>query len=67
MDRQAGAGEHAQHGRVVQQRRGGERGQPAPPGQRHQVLEQQRGDAAVVHVVGTAKATSALPAVPTGS
>ena len=44
---------HLQHGLVLGQHVGGrERADPAAPGQRDQVLEQQGGDTPVVHVVG---------------
>jgi hypothetical protein len=49
--RQAGRGEDGEHGRVLGQRHGRERVQLALPGDRHQVLEQQRADAPAVPVI----------------
>ena len=48
---QAGIREYPQHRRVLRQRLGGESLQVALPGQPDQVLEQQAGDAAAVHVI----------------
>ena len=50
-DRQARVGEDAEHARVLLQRLGGERLQLPGAGERDEVLEQQRGDAPVVHGV----------------
>ena len=52
LDRQAGVGEHLEHRGVLGQGLRGERGDLVSPGERDQVLEQQGGDAAVVHVIG---------------
>ena len=49
---QPGVAEHPQHGGVLRQRRGGEDPDPALPGQRDQVLEQQGGHAPAMHPVG---------------
>ncbi len=51
LHRQAGVGEDPLHRVVVRQRLGFERGQVVLPAGRHQVFEQERGDAAPVHVV----------------
>ena len=64
LHRQAGVGEHLQHGRVLGQRLGRERGDAAAPGQRHEVLEQQGRDALVVHMVGHGERDLGLPRVP---
>ena len=61
---QAGVGEHLEHGRVLGQGLGGELGDVAAPGQRDEVLEQQGGDALVVHVVGHGERDLGLPGVP---
>ena len=50
-----GVGEDLQHRRVIRQCLRGERRQLADPGQRNQVLKQQRGDAAAVHLVRDGK------------
>ena len=50
--RQARVREHPLHGHVLRQRLSRERGEVSLPGQRHQVLEQQGGHAAPVHLVG---------------
>jgi hypothetical protein len=49
---QPGVGEHLQHQRVFAQRLRGEGTDTLAAGQRDQVLEQQRADTAVVHVIG---------------
>ena len=49
---QPGVGEHPQHGRVLAQRVRGNGAAPAAAGHRDQVLQQQRADAAGMHVVG---------------
>ena len=52
LDGQPRASEHVLHRLVFRQGLGGERGYLTAPGERDQVLEQQGGDAPVVHVVG---------------
>ena len=64
LNRQAGVGEHLQHGRVLGEGLGHERGDVAAPRERDQVLEQQGGDALVVHVVGHRERDLGLPGVP---
>jgi hypothetical protein len=61
---QAGVGEYLQHGRVLGQRLGRERGDLAAPSQRDEVLEQQGRDALVVHMVGHGERDLGLPGVP---
>jgi hypothetical protein len=50
--RQPGIGEDAEHGGVLDKSGGSEGVQPAEPAHRYQELQQQRGDAAAVHVIG---------------
>ena len=52
LNRQPGIGEDPEHRRVLCQRLGRECAQPALPGDRHQVLQQERRDPLAVHVVG---------------
>ena len=49
---QPGVGKHLQHERVLAQRLRGKGAHPPAAGQRDQVLQQQRADAAVVNVIG---------------
>jgi hypothetical protein len=51
LHRKAGVGEHRQHGRVPAQGLGGEGHQPPLPGDRHQMLQQQGGDATAVQMI----------------
>ena len=53
--REPRVGQHMQDGVVVRQHLGGEGRHAAGTGQRHQVLQQQRGDTAAVHAVGDRK------------
>ena len=65
VHRPAGLGEHGQHAAVVAERLGGEALDPVRPGDRGEVLEQQRGDAlAVVAVVDHERHLGVVTVVP---
>ena len=61
LDRQAGGGEYVEHGLVLRQGLRGEGGYLVAPGERDQMLEQQGGDAPVVHMVGHRERDLGLP------
>jgi len=63
---QPGVGEHLQHQRVLRQRLGGEGTDTPAPGQRDQVLQQQRADTAVMHLIGDRQGHLRQPGPVTG-